>query len=118
MTEKIENSFRGLLHCLEDFIRSETVVGRPLTIGQTTIIPVFRVSLGVGAGSGGSGSSRSSKGKEKENVAPAGGAGAGAAIVPCAVISVTNGETTVFPLSRNSLQTITDMLPEILAKSK
>lgn len=129
MTDEIENGFQELLHCLENFIRSETVVGKPLTIGPTTVIPVFRVSLGLGAGSGGngcgdkigtrSGSSSQSSNQQRSSCASAGtGAGAGASIVPYAVISVTDGETTVLPLAKNSLEAITEMLPEILNQVK
>ena len=105
MNEAIERGFQGLLHCLEDFIRSETVAGKPILVGETTIIPVFRVNIGLGAGQGGS-----------ETSASGTGTGAGASIVPFAVISVTNGETTVLPLGKSSLQAITEMLPDIMAQ--
>lgn len=105
--DKLENSFQMLLRYLEDFIREETVVGKPITIGQTTIITVFRVSLGLGAGRG--------NGQKAGST----GTGAGASIVPYAVISVTDGETTVHPLAgKNSLQKITEMLPEIISQTK
>jgi len=106
--DAVGKSFEAILHCLENFIREETVVGKPISLGQTTIIPVFRVTLGLGAGGGNSHSMSSQK-----------GTGAGASIVPHAVISVTNGETTVHSLAgKNSLQTITEMLPEIISQAK
>ena len=120
MTEDIENKFRELLHCLENFIKSETVVGSPLTVGSTTLIPIFRVSLGLGAGSGGhSGSGSQTDTSQKCSCTGTGtgvGAGAGASIVPQAVISVTGDKTTVLPLTKNSLEAISEMLPEILTQ--
>lgn len=107
MDKEITGSFQKLLDCLENFVKAETVVGRPLVIGETTVIPVFRVSLGLGAGRGGS-----------ENSSSQTGTGVGASIVPHAVISVTNGETTVLPLAgKNSLQAITEMIPDIMNKA-
>lgn len=135
MKDEIERGFGELLHCLEDFIRSETVVGKPITIGQTTVIPLFRVSLGLGAGWGSPPGEKTAARADSRDSNPAGttgttgttgtsgtagsaGSGAGAAITPYGVISVAGGETKVLPLARNSLQKITDMLPELLAQTK
>lgn len=130
MNQEIDNHFRGLLNSLENFIRSETVVGKPIVIGETTIIPLFRVSLGLGAGSGqkensqkdpdsnGSGKNRSrwkGFGPTKSHTSQT-GSGAGATIVPYGVISVTKGETTVLPLARNSFEGIMNLLPKVMSQ--
>lgn len=108
MDTETEKNFQAVLRCLEDFIKSETVVGRTIYIGQAFLIPLFRVSIGMGAGKGG----------DKDTGAP-GGTGLGASIVPHAVISITGDEIAVISLvQKGALQTITEKLPEILKKVK
>lgn len=110
MSQDIDSHFQSLLDSLKNFIHSETVVGKPIHQGETTIIPLFRVSLGLGAGTEQTGDS--------QNPASHIGSGAGATIVPYGVISVTNGETTVLPLAKNSFEGILQLLPEIMQQVK
>lgn len=102
-----ETTFQNLLNLVENFIKSETVVGKPLYIGQGFIIPLFKVSIGMGEGKGGN-----------KNTGASEGTGIGASIVPHAIISVTEEETTVISLAQKStLQSVTETLPEILKKA-
>jgi uncharacterized spore protein YtfJ len=130
MNQEIDNHFRGLLNSLENFIHSETVVGKPIVVGETTVIPLFRVSLGLGAGSGQKEDSQKDPeinsarknhrkwkafGSTKSHTIQT-GSGAGATIVPYGVISVTKGETTVLPLARNSFEGIMNLLPKVMSQ--
>ncbi len=112
MNQDIDSHFQLLLDSLKNFIRSETVVGKPIIVGETTVIPVFRVSLGLGAGAG----SEQREGSSRHTSQA--GSGAGATIVPYGVISITNGETTVLPLARNSFEGITQLLPDLMQQIK
>jgi len=104
MDTETEKNFQAVLQSLEEFIKAETVVGKPIYIGQAFLIPLFRVSIGLGAGKAG----------DKNTGSPE-GTGIGASIVPHAVISVNDKETTVISLAhKGTLQTVTESLPEIL----
>ena len=53
-----QNNFNQVLESLmtgaQGLLTSRTVVGEPITVGDTIIIPLSDVSIGVGAGSNGS----------------------------------------------------------------
>lgn len=104
MDFETEKNFQAVLQSLEKFVKAETVVGKPIYIGQSFLIPLFRISIGIGTGKGG----------DKKTGSPE-GTGIGASIVPHAVISVNVEEITVISLThKGTLQTITESLPEIL----
>ena len=73
--ENIDLLFKNL----EDFIKSKTIFGEHIQIGDTTLIPVVDVSFGLGSGSG-DGSDN------KGNGGIGGGAGVGAKALPAAII--------------------------------
>ena len=45
-----KNTVRTLVDGMDSFISAKTVLGDPVTIGDTTVIPLVDVSFGVGAG--------------------------------------------------------------------
>ena len=66
---------------LENFIRTETVVGKQIQVGDVTLIPIISVSFGVSAGSG------SDKGEKGGDSSGAGG-GMGAKVQSNAIVVV------------------------------
>ena len=102
--------FNTLFEKLENFIKTETVVGDPFQVGNITMVPIISVSFGVG---GGEGSGKDDKG----NDGLGGGGGVGAKITPNSMLVIKNDEISVVPLtSRGSLEKIAEMVPEIIAK--
>ena len=102
--------FDTLFERLEKFIRTETVVGEPMQIGEVTMVPIISVSFGVGGGEGGG---KDNKGNDGSGT----GGGVGCKITPNAMLLVKNDEVSVVPLtSRGSLEKIVEMVPEIIAK--
>ena len=102
--------FNNLLEKLEKFVRTETVVGEPIEIGNVTMIPIVSVSLGIG---GGEGTGKDNKGSDGTGT----GGGAGCKITPNAILVIKDGEFSVFPLtSKGSVERLADMVPEILKK--
>ena len=101
---EIDSSLETLLEKIHEFMRSETIIGKPLAVGEVTLIPVVRVTLGAGSGSGGS----ISTGRPN-------GAGAGAVISPQAIIVLRGENVSVLPVTKTSpLEKITDMVPGII----
>ena len=66
--QNIADTIRQALGEVRSMADSQTIIGEPITIGEVTLIPVSKVSIGVGIGGG-------TYGKETPNNAGAGGTG-------------------------------------------
>ena len=105
----IDNSFQStvtsLMQGVDGFLSSKTVVGEPITIGETIIIPLVDVSFGMGAGS--------FNGEKKRNC----GGGIGGKISPCAVLVLQNGVTKMVSVKDNDhISKLLDMIPDYVDK--
>ena len=94
MTQNGENiildSVRLALNEVKNAADTRTVIGDPITVGETTLIPVSKISIGVGLGGG-------TYGKEISN--NAGGGGTGLTVSPVAFIVIgKDGETKLLSL--------------------
>ena len=84
MAESSFNSVvNSLLEGMEGFLSSKTVVGEPVVVGDTILIPFVDVSFGVGAGT--------FRGDKKDN----GAGGLTGKMTPTAVLVVQNNSTRV-----------------------
>lgn len=104
-----ENTFRktvgALYEGMESFITSKTVVGEPIQVGETTIIPLIEASFGMGA---------KSNGEEKKDF---GGGGMGGKMTPTALLVIQNGSTKLVNVKNNdSMARVIDMVPDIMNK--
>lgn len=108
----INESLETLFSHLEKFLKTETVVGEPIIVGNTTLIPIITVSFGCCGGGGG--------GKdEKGNDGMGTGVGVGAKISPDAVIVIREDAVTMLPVKgRTNLEKLVGMVPEIVKKIK
>jgi len=93
--------------------KTETILGQEIKVGEFTLIPVSKISLGVGAG-GGKGS-----GKQKEE--EGGGGGGGVCITPVAFIVIKGGEISFHGVKQCEAQEglfehLPDLTGKILAK--
>ena len=106
----IPENTEALFSSLEKFLKTETVVGEPIILGETTLIPLITVSFGCGTG-GGSGNS------PKDGEGSGGGLGAGAKIAPTAILVIKNGEVTMLPVKgKYNLENLIEMVPELISK--
>lgn len=104
-----QDILKGLIGDLKDLAKTETIVGSPITVGEYTIIPVSRVSLGVGAG-GGAGEAASRKGTGE-----GGGGGGGVRMAPVALVAIRGGELTVHRLGASgSVARTVERMPDLL----
>ncbi|HPW40605.1 MAG TPA: spore germination protein GerW family protein [Bacillota bacterium] len=108
----INESLETLFSHLEKFLKTETVIGEPIVVGETTLIPIITVAFGCGGGGGG--------GKdEKGNDGMGTGVGVGAKISPDAVIVIRQDTVTMLPVkNRSNLEKLVGMVPEIVKKIK
>lgn len=89
--EDIQNLFGKIIGELEQMLKSKTVVGDPITLDGTTIIPLVSVGFGFGVGAG--------EGNDpKKGAGNGGAAGGGGGIKPVAVIVVTKDGVRVEPV--------------------
>jgi len=105
MSNELNDVFTTMLSKLESFANTETVLGKPIEIGEMTIIPITKVSLGFGGGGGGS---------EKEGNGV--GAGAGISVSPVAFIVACNNEVKLLPVKQKAFGSLIDGIPDLVTK--
>jgi len=91
---------------LDHFLKTETVVGETIDLGEIKIIPIITASFGLGGGIG-----------EEESKAGGGGGGLGCKISPDAVLVVRGDKVEMMPVHTNtSLDKLIDRVPELIDK--
>ncbi len=65
-----KNTVKSLCDGMDSFISAKTVLGDPVTIGDTTVIPLVDVSFGVGAGAFGKNANNNSGGAMRGKMTP------------------------------------------------
>lgn len=112
-----ENNIKGIMDTTMDklhaMVDADTIIGTPIVLEGTTLIPVSKVAFGLATG-GSDFPSKSGSGLF------GGGGGAGVTITPVAFISVTDGNVKMMPIY-NELTTIDKaltMAPELIDKIK
>ena len=103
-----------LLHDVTEFIQTEasteTVVGKPFTLGTFTCVPVIRVGMGFGTG-GGEGND------PKKGSGEGGGAGAGVGIEPIGFLVTHNDEISfVHTTKARGLSAAFEKVPALLER--
>ena len=98
----------ALFQGLDGFVQSKTVVGEPIVVGNTTLIPLMEVSCG-----------RASGAFMKENQKKGdGGAGAmSSKITPAAMLIIQDGRTKLIRVkNEDAFSKIIDMIPDAIDK--
>ena len=105
--DTIGTNIETLFEKLEKFVKSKTVVGEEIQIGDVRIIPIVSATFGLGSGGG----------KDDKNNADGGGAGVGAKIMPTALLIIKDGNVELLPINKSSgFEKLVDKVPEILAQ--
>lgn len=98
----VKENLEPLFEKFKDMLRVETVVGEPVQLGETTIVPFVDISVGVGAGRV--------------------GGGGGAKVEPTAVLVIKGERIELFNIKGSAKYTGFDrligMVPEIISKLK
>ena len=105
MANTFNDTVSTLFKGMDGFMSTKTVVGEPMHIDGTIIIPLADVSFGVGAGV-----------FEKEKNENSGG-GLGGKIQPTAVLVIRDGSSKLISLKTSEgLGKILDMVPDLINK--
>ena len=96
-SDNFKTSLESLFKGMDSFLSSKTVVGDPITVGDTIILPLVDVSFGLGAGSN--------------------GGGVGGKITPSAVLVIKDGHTKLVNVkNQDTITKILDMIPDLVDK--
>ena len=99
------NIVQSMLKGMDGFLSTKTVVGEPVTISDTIIVPFVDVSFGMGAGN---------VAKEIED---GGAGGMNGKMTPSALLIISNGTTRLVSIkNQDSFSKIIDMVPDIVNK--
>lgn len=109
--KKLENLVDVAMQKLRSIADGETVVGKPIVAGDTTIIPISSIKVGFATG----GSDLPTKNPKDQF---GGGTGGGVKIDPIAFITITNGEVKLLQMTVNpsGSNAIINMVPDIVDK--
>ncbi len=106
MTTVASEIIGKLMEELRTIAKTETILGKEIQVGEITLIPVSKISLGVGSG----GASGAAAKKEGEG----GGGGGGVMVTPVAIIVIKGGELSVHNLKpAGALSAMFEQLPEV-----
>ena len=103
MAENFNSVMTSLLKGVDSVLSTKTVVGEPINVGDTIIVPLVDVSFGLGAGAGT---------KEKKNN---GGGGVGGKMSPSAILVIQDGKTKLVNIKQqDGITKILDMVPDLV----
>ncbi len=100
---------RGIVGELKTIASAESIIGEAVTIGDKTVIPVVRVSVGFGAG-GGEGT------KEKDQSGYGAGGGGGCVVEPAAFIIMDHTGVSLLPAKPGKIDSLVEAIPAVVKK--
>ena len=111
MSQTLPNMLENTIAKIRELVDVNSVVGEPIVVGDTTIIPVSKVSVGFGGGG-----SDFTKGSD----AFGGGAGGGVKVVPiCFLVVNKDGNVRMMPVptpANTTADRLVEMVPDTLDK--
>ncbi len=114
--EDIERLIKTTLGEVQKVLNSKTVVGEPITINGTTIIPLLSVGFGIGAGGG---LSKADDKHSGEGPGSGSGSGGGAGMKPIAVIIIDKDGARIEPIKggmASALEKLAEKVPDVIEK--
>ena len=102
---KFDTTVASLFKGMDGFLSAKTVVGEPVTVNDTIILPLVDVSFGVAAGAG--------NGADKNKAA----GGMGGKMSPSAVLVIHDGITRLVNVkNQDAITKVLDMVPDFVDK--
>ena len=104
-----QNVLETMYNKLDKFLKTETVIGEPMELGEIKLIPIVTASFGMG---GGIGEENKESGKSE-----GGGGGLGCRISPDAILVIKGSEVELVNLDgKGSLDKLFEVMPELIGK--
>jgi len=109
MANNVVDILKGVVEELREIAKSETVIGQPITVGKTTVLPVIKLSVGFGAGGG--------QGEDTKAMSGfGGGGGGGARIEPAGFIIIEEKGVRFLATGKGKWDSIIEAVPGIARK--
>ena len=116
----LEDLIKTTLGEIEKVLGSNTAVGKPITAGKSTIIPLISAGFGFGGG-GGAGKANAKQKSQGAGEGIAGGGGVGGGVKPIAVIIVDKDGARIEPIKSgvaSAIEKIGKSIPEKMTSQK
>ncbi len=115
MEHTIHDILGTTMERLHTMVDANTIIGTPIQAGDTTLIPVSKLSFGFGCGSN---EFTAKGGKPTASAVHGGGGGGGAKLDPVAFLIVRGDSVKLLPVNppANSVDRIVEAVPEVLDK--
>jgi uncharacterized spore protein YtfJ len=116
MSQPTETIIAKLMEELTPLAKTETIIGQPVEVGNFTLLPISKISLGIGAGGGSGTPGGQSQGE-------GGGGGGGLTVTPVAFVVVKGDEISFHGVGKSGafdklLEHIPEMTEKIMAGRK
>ena len=115
MSQNLPNMLQDTISKIREMVDVNNVIGEPITVGDVSIIPVSKVSVGFGGG----GSDFTSKNPAKQDTPFGGGVGGGVKVTPICFLIIKDGAVRMMPVAAPANTTadrIVEMVPDTLDK--
>ena len=115
MSKNLPNMLQDTISKIREMVDVNNVVGEPIVVGDVTIVPVSKVSVGFGGG----GSDFVSKNPAKQDTPFGGGVGGGVKVTPICFLIVKDGNVRMMPVATPANTTadrVVEMIPDTLDK--
>ncbi len=112
--EDVENMVRTTISQIEKVLSSKTVIGEPITVGETTLIPLLTMGFGFGA-AGGAGKTDSKQSGDGLK----GGTGGAGGMRPIAIIVIDKEGVRIEPIKSSvaaALEKLGEKVPGVVEK--
>lgn len=107
---KVSEILKDIVGELKNIATSQTVIGDPITVGEKTVVPVVKISLGFGAGGG--------QGEKGDQSGFGGGGGGAAKIEPSAFIIIDDKKISLLSAKPGKLDALVEAVPGLFGKIK
>jgi uncharacterized spore protein YtfJ len=108
MSSNVVDVLKGVVGELREMADSETIIGEPITAGDTTVIPVVKISVGFGAGGG--------EGSHKGDSGFGGGGGGGAKVEPAAFLIIDKDGVRILTPKKGTWEGVIEAIPALAKK--
>ena len=112
MSQNLPNMLQDTISKIRDMMSVNDVVGEPIVVGDVTIIPISKVSVGFGGGG-------ADNAKAANKDAFGGGMGGGVKVQPVCFLVVKDGNVRMMPVpvpANSTADRILEMVPDTLDK--
>lgn len=117
LTDNVDTLFKSL----ENFTQNEGIIGKPVTQGDKTFLPIVSITLGYGSGNAnmkGQKDNMPSAGMGTSSATGSGALGLGAKICTDAVIVIDNQNVSLLPVNTPNAGSLMDKIPQMISSIK